>query len=889
MSVPLRLELHARSAPPPLPTAGLIVARDDAILAESMTQASAGGTAFGLRGATLAGLCAIVRQAGNLPDPEPADGLGLRAILADVLGGEPGAGRVPPLERAVRELRAGFVPVAGLRDVVAEDLASAVERTATIELPEDALWDVADAACDIDIGTVTVVGFDDLSPGQWALLRGLATRNTVSVHLPYEDGREVFAARRARAAGWCAAADNAVAYPPTAVPRLERLLFTETVTTATDDVRLLEAAGSDVERRLALGAVLEALVEGVPPEEIAVVVPRLSGSVSLLAPVFSEAGIAVSYETWVPWTSSPLAHALVSLWSFACDETSPAGVAHLVAWLRSPYGAADSQEVDTFEAAAYSLAEPYTRGQMLARWEGEAILPARALRRIVGLRAQVGYLVRIGHERLEASVARAGRTVPDAADLLDLAALGALGGLVDQLPDVLDPPERRGRGAPGGLGAFLADLTIPQRVSVPGSVSLLDAGQVRGRRFRHVVCLGLESGVFPARPAPDPYLPDDVRTTLGLPPRAPGTSEAHLRFHAICAAAGERLTLVRRFADDDGREVAPSVFWLEVRRLCGELEAERHGSTAAIATRTSREQERSLARIREASIPSVAAALSRRTRHVGMPAFDRDSFRVTELEEYLNCGYRWFVHSVLNPVPFEPRFDAAEEGSFGHDVLERVYKSMPGEACRPETLARYHAAIDTALVEVATERRPVGAGRPYVAFCERLRRHLHRRLQEEADRGPRLVPARFEEKLSSRLVVDGAEVRGKSDRIDVSPDHRFVMAIDYKRSGALFTKAGTLQLPLYAEMAAEQLGAESAGGVYLAITNPKADGRMRSDARAYAQPGKSWEVTPEEWRVFVETARQLAAEAIEGIRAGRIAAPPANGCASWCGHGAVWR
>src|SRR5205823_6426497 len=86
--------------------------------------------------------------------------------------------------------------------------------------------------------------------------------------------------------------------------------------------------------------------------------------------------------------------------------------------------------------------------------------------------------------------------------------------------------------------------------------------------FRHLILLGLEEGTLPAGPHADPYRSDALRGPGGLlPPRPPGTSEARLRFHATCAAARELLVLVRRYADDDGRELAPSPYWVEVRRL----------------------------------------------------------------------------------------------------------------------------------------------------------------------------------------------------------------------------------------------------------------------------------------------------------------------------------
>ncbi len=905
--MPLHLHLHSRSGEPDLQDllAGdgetVIAARDEALLNERLLRLTANGTVWDVRAVTFAGLLAMLRERAGLGNPPSLDVIEFRSRLATALGGDPGAGRVPPLERAVRELRANRVTPHALRDLqrtapsaALAELVPAYALTADLLVPDDALWLLAEAAEAITLGRVVIAGFDDFAPAQWAVLRALGRLNDVHVFVAYESDRYVFEARHARVAAWRADADRVLVHPP-AGDVLERRLFEPGLADRLQAVDFHETAGSDVEHRVALGAVLDALRAGVPPAHVAVVAPRLADIVRPLAAIFAEAGIPFTYETRQPWTTAPIAAALLRLWLFACDEEGPNSVGHLVAWLRSPYSGALPEQVDEFEAIArrHAAGEPMTRGQALSRWDGEAIAPARALRRLGegSLRGQAAYLVRIGHERLNLAVGD--RMLPNRADLLDIAALGALGGLIDQLSD--EEPTRRGRAAPGGLGALLADLTIPDRVHARNAVALLDAAQVRGRGFRHVVSFGLESGRFPTRPSSDPYLPPAVRAALGMPQRAPGTSEQRLRFHAVCVAASEQLTLIRRFADDDGRETAPSTFWNEARRLLPDATIARHGSSAAIANRTAREQERSLARERSASLPSVTSALARRSRVLGLGAgLSRDRFRVTELESYLNCAYGWFVGSLLRPQPLEPRFDAAEEGTFAHDVLEKALSELAGGgvgACTTATLDAYLAAVDDKLALVADDRRPFDAGRIYEAFCARLQGHLHLRLAEDAAREPRLRPAEFEVGFRDETVVPGAVLTGKSDRLDISADGRYVVAIDYKRSLATFDEKGKvkLQLPLYSEMAARQRGAESAGGIYVAIRNPAADGRIRDDIDAYGNAPDKWLLTPDAWRDRVEIAIAEAARAIAAIRAGAVPAPPTNPCPPYCNHKFVWR
>jgi RecB family exonuclease len=245
----------------------------------------------------------------------------------------------------------------------------------------------------------------------------------------------------------------------------------------------------------------------------------------------------------------------------------------------------------------------------------------------------------------------------------------------------------------------------------------------------------------------------------------------------------------------------------------------------------------------------------------------------------------------LAPATFDPQFDEAEEGSFGHAVLERAVTSF-GDAvapCNEANLPLYLRAVTTALADLAVTRRPAAAGRAYDAFVRRLGRHLERRMREDAARGPRFAPARLEQSFTDDSIVDGAQLVGKADRIDRSPDGRFVLAIDYKRSGASWDDT-RLQLPIYAVMAAHALGAEPAGGFYIGLTKASVSGRVRMDAGAYDAPRSAWLIDATEWQAAVDAAVERAATAIAGIRAGQLPPPPAHpACAGWCGHRLVVR
>ncbi|MEW6582258.1 MAG: PD-(D/E)XK nuclease family protein, partial [Actinomycetota bacterium] len=517
---------------------------------------------------------------------------------------------------------------------------------------------------------------------------------------------------------------------------------------------------------------------------------------------------------------------------------------------------------------------------------------------------QVAALLDAGWRALARAGGDAGR-----ADRRDMRALLALGGLAEDLADAAaaEPATRpRGPLPRGEIGRLLADLTFPDDDGPADGLLVTDPAGLRGRRLRVVAVAGLDSAGIPGRPAPDAFL-GPVRAALGdrLPARAEGTDEARLRFVQAVAAAGERLVLVRRFVDDDGRELAPSPYWAEAVRITG-IAADavrRVGGRGEIAedpaqATTRREALRAVAAAGGTVPGELAAALARRRRPMGFPDGSpfamRREFRVTELEAYLRCRYAWLHERVLRPAELAPPFDVRAEGTFAHRVLERLYRRMRDEgagACRDDAaLARYLGAVEEEVAATAAELPPSRPGRAHDAFLRRIERHVRDLLARERALEPVMEPWDFEVEVSRDDIVPGATLVGRTDRIDRRDGA--VVAIDYKRSGASMDDANVLtrlQLPLYAEAVARGIGGDSAGGLYVPITKSRLAGRVRADMPWTPTPPAGVEVPEDEWRRLVDEAVAAAAAAVEGVRQGRLGAPPAGGCYDNCGHGVLWR
>ena len=340
---------------------GLLVARDDHSLGQALDAATADGAVWGCRAGAFATLFGRTRELAGLPDSERRDGLALRCAITEALD-PPGAGHVAALERLILELRAAratpeaFTAAAAARDSEALRTAARVyAAVADIPSPDAPEWETVDAAAAVEIGPVYLVGFDDYAPVEWALLRALATRNPIEAGLAYERraARPSPPATTASRSGWTTADGvdhHDPAEPGDGIGLLERHLFEPQAPAAAEGVEWLEAAGTDVCHRMAAERVVAALRAGTPPDQIAVVAPRLFEHLGGLRAALAEAGVASRHRVRLPFAASPLARALVSLFAFALDEDSPESVDRIVAWLRSPYSGAQTAEVDRFEA-----------------------------------------------------------------------------------------------------------------------------------------------------------------------------------------------------------------------------------------------------------------------------------------------------------------------------------------------------------------------------------------------------------------------------------------------------------------------------------------------------------------------------------------------------------
>jgi ATP-dependent helicase/DNAse subunit B len=787
---------------------------------------------------------------------------------------------------------------------------------------------------------VFAYGFEDLTGTEWALLEALAARTEVTVSLPYEPGRPVFAALRRTAEDLAGLASGAVEelppryadVAPPALAHLERALFTDEPGAAPPldgVVRFFEGAGSRGTLELVGEEVLALTRGGMPPDRIGVVLPGYDRIRGALETVLGSFGIPYAVDGELRLTQTPLVHALAALLRFAWGGGTRGD---LFRYLRSPFSGLERRAVDFVEGRlrgravqaperVVEEAEQLRGGPLPALAElRDATDPVEAVQELAERMLRNAY----GLERPPA----------DAASRLDLRAYETLRRLLAELEGWRDLSGELSR---EDVLTAVERAALPRRIGDDaGRVAVVDLLRARTRRFDAVFVLGLEEGSLPRRGGRSPFLDDDVRRALDqrgarLERPDPVENDRYL-FYTACTRASQRLYLVREAADDDGSPREASPFWHDVQTLFDPDDARRWTRRRPLSALTwpledaptERERLRALAEL-AAHDRDTARALARangwdRRLERALAAFhrptgithplvleqlgSRTSFGVTELERFADCSSAWFVERFLDPKTIDAEPDAKQRGSVAHNALYRFFNRIPAEL-GVEKLEPQHVEPATRLMRECLDE---SVARVRMDLTEMQERELHQTLwrdlsafvEEECESPSPLVPRRFEVSFGSERAAPelqrglelggGLTLSGKIDRIDVDPFGARGVVQDYKSGKSAYSARQIeselrLQIPLYMLVLRDLVGLEPLGGLYRPLAGARKPRGLVRGSEEETLPGYvSHDYLDEEtfWGV-VETARGTATALAERLREGDVRHDPLGGeCPAWC-------
>jgi ATP-dependent helicase/nuclease subunit B len=260
---------------------------------------------------------------------------------------------------------------------------------------------------------------------------------------------------------------------------------------------------------------------------------------------------------------------------------------------------------------------------------------------------------------------------------------------------------------------------------------------------------GLNEGVWPAAPAPDPWLAPKIRSNLGLPSLE---YRIGLSAHDFASALGAPEVLITRARRDMKAPTVASRLWLRLQAMTGGLPHD---------TRL----ERLAPELDDMGLPSPVDRPHPRPRSELRPK----KISVTSVDRLKADPFAFYAQQILKLRRIDPvdaDHSAAWKGTAVHAVLEEWLRQDDCTPDRLEERARSLLEGETIhpMLRALWQPRLMEAIR-WIADLEAENRGQGRRpLKAEAE---------------GRTMLDGVEVYGKADRIDRLADGSLAI-VDYK-------------------------------------------------------------------------------------------------------------
>ncbi|RHW17260.1 double-strand break repair protein AddB [Sphingomonas gilva] len=313
---------------------------------------------------------------------------------------------------------------------------------------------------------------------------------------------------------------------------------------------------------------------------------------------------------------------------------------------------------------------------------------------------------------------------------------------------------------PAALAPLLRSLLGEVAVRPPhgGHPRLAIYGLIEARLQRADLMIlgGLNEGVWPGLPPPDPWLAPRIRAELGLPGLE---RRIGIEAHDFAMALGAEDVLVTRAARDASAPAVASRLWLRLQALVGDRLAN-DADLVALARA-----------IDDGGVPSPAP----RPRPSPPVAERAREISVTEVDRLKADPFAFYARRILGLHPLDPVDadpSAAWRGTAVHDILERWAKE---DGCDPARL-RPRAEAMFAEAQVHPMMRALWQPRLLLAIDW---------IAAQIAESDRTV---IDAEVKGRIEIAGVTLTGKFDRIDRLPGGGLAI-IDYKTGEPPSTKS----------------------------------------------------------------------------------------------------
>ena len=327
-----------------------------------------------------------------------------------------------------------------------------------------------------------------------------------------------------------------------------------------------------------------------------------------------------------------------------------------------------------------------------------------------------------------------------------------------------------------GLQSLDSDLPVSISDAVPILTQLLDETRIRPAYGGHprvfiwgllearlqradlMILGGLNEGVWPALPSPDPWLAPKIRANLGLP----GLEfRIGLAAHDFASALGAPQVLITRARRDSRSPTVASRLWLRLQAMTGGLAHDTRLERLALVLDepgTSRPAER----------PAPRPPVEQRPRRISVTSVDR-------LKADPFAFYAQAMLGLRSLDPVDADHSAAWKGTAVHEVLEHWLRD---DHCDPDKLfARARALLASETIHPMLR----------ALWQPRLMEAI-RWIEGEERQNQALGRLPIAAEIRGEAVIGGVTLHGKADRIDRLPGGG-VAIVDYKTGKAPAQKA----------------------------------------------------------------------------------------------------
>ncbi|MDQ3074877.1 MAG: double-strand break repair protein AddB [Pseudomonadota bacterium] len=364
------------------------------------------------------------------------------------------------------------------------------------------------------------------------------------------------------------------------------------------------------------------------------------------------------------------------------------------------------------------------------------------------------------------------------------------------------------------LGEMFAAVPVRRPYGGHPRIAIWGLLEARLQQADLMILGGMNEGIWPAAPSPDPWLAPRIRRALGLP----GLElRAGLAAHDFMSALGAPRVLLTRARRDGRSPTVASRLWLRLQAMTGGLARDTRLERLALALDRPD-------RFAPVDRPAPVPPLEQRPRKIA----------VTDLDRLTADPFAFYAKTILRLRALDPvdaDHTAAWKGTAVHEVLEQWFRQ---DDCDPATLVpRARELVEDEgihpMLRALWQPRLIEAVQ-WIAG------------EVEADRAQGRAPKAAE--LFGKAQVAGVELYGKVDRIDIAADGSLAI-IDYKTGKAPSAKAVAqgfaLQLGLLA-LIAERGGFEGISGTasafeYWSLAKDKQSFGKRTAADKGSEPG----------------------------------------------------